>query len=304
MSEKLKAHIALFVSAVLFAINYWVSDDLTNHIATLPLVFFRTIGAAFLFGILYYFDKEKIMPNKKDLGLFAFAALFGILLNQFLFFSGLKYTSAIDAATIHVSNPIIVITLSAIFLKIKLTKNKLLGVALGALGALILILYQGNYNSDLSSIKGNMMIFGNTFAYALFLIILKSLLKKYSPIAAMFWLHIIASSFLIPVSFNTLIQFNWYEVFSQYWFSIFYIVVMLTFIAYLLNMYGLKRLSPTSVSFYVYLQPVFAYIIAIILGEQLPSFVKVMATLTIISGVVLVNTDKFKEHKKLKGMNS
>ena len=70
---------------------------------------------------------------------------------------------------------------------------------------------------------------------------------------------------------------------------------MLTFVAYLLNMYGLNRISPTSVSFYVYLQPVFAYIIAIFLGEQLPSLVKILATGVIISGVVLVNRTKYEK---------
>ncbi|MCK5847351.1 MAG: EamA family transporter [Bacteroidales bacterium] len=300
MSERLKAHIALFISAVLFAINYWVSDSLTDHIDTIPLVFFRTIGATLLFGILYFLEKGRKAPNIKDICLFAIAAIFGILINQILFFSGLHYTTAIDASTIHVSNPIIVMTLSAVFLKIKLTNNKLFGVILGAIGALVLILYQRDYNSDLSSVRGNIMIFGNTFAYAIFLIMLKPLLKKYSPITAMFWLHIIASAFLIPASITTLIQFNWVEVFQEYWFSIFYIVFMLTFVAYLLNMYGLKRLSPTAVSFYIYLQPVFAYIIAIIIGEQLPSFVKIIATLVVISGVVMVNIDKFRDKKIVK----
>ena len=297
MSEKTKAHIALFVAAVLFAINYWVSDNLTLYIDTIPLVFFRTIGAMILFGALYIFDKERSIPKPKDLALLSIAAIFGVIINQSLFFSGLKYTTAIDTSTIHVSNPLIVMTLSAIFLKTKLTKNKLMGVILGLIGALVLILYQKDYSVDGSKTIGNLMIFGNTFAYAIFLIMLKPLLQKYSPITAMFWLHLIASIILIPFSIGTMASFNWLEVFSQYWFSIFYIVVMLTFVAYLLNMYGLKRISPTSVSFYVYLQPVFAYIIALILGEQLPSFVKVIATATIIFGVVIVNRSSSKTGK-------
>ena len=297
MSERAKAHTALFIAAVLFAINYWVSDNLALHIDTIPLVFFRTVGAMLLFGGLYFFDKDRAIPKTKDFILLSIAAIFGIIINQTLFFSGLKFTTAVDTSTIHVSNPLIVMTLSAIFLKIKLTRNKLIGVILGMIGALVLILYQKDYSVDGSRVYGNLMIFGNTFAYAIFLIMLKPLLQKYSPITAMFWLHVLASIILIPFSFNTMLNFNWVEVFSQYWFSIFYIVVMLTFVAYLLNMYGLKRISPTSVSFYVYLQPVFAYIIAIILGEQLPSLVKIIATLVIISGVVLVNRNKSVDSK-------
>ncbi len=291
MSERAKAHTALFIAAVLFAINYWVSDNLTLHLDTLPLVFFRTIGAMLLFGGLYFFDKDRAIPKTKDIILLSIAAIFGVIINQTLFFSGLKFTNAVDTSTIHVSNPLIVMTLSAIFLKIKLTKNKLIGVILGLIGALVLILYQKDYAADGSRVYGNLMIFGNTFAYAVFLIMLKPLLQKYSPITAMFWLHLLASIMLIPFSINTMVSFNWVEIFSQYWFSIFYIVVMLTFIAYLLNMYGLKRLTPTSVSFYVYLQPVFAFIIAIILGEQLPSFIKIVATLIILAGVYLVNNE-------------
>ena len=105
----------------------------------------------------------------------------------------------------------------------------------------------------------------------------------------MFWVYIMASIIFIPISINKMISFEWAEIFTQYGWSIFYIVFMLTFIAYLLNMYGLKRISPTSVSFYVYLQPVFAYIIAIFLGEQIPTIIKTVATLLIILGVFMVN---------------
>ena len=292
MSLRVKAHLALLGSAIIFAINYWVSDDIVSHIGVIPLVFFRTIGAAILFFFLYTFEKDRTMPSKRDLLLLAVASLFGIFINQFMFFMGLQYTNAVDTATIHTSNPLIVMILGVVFLKTKLSRNKLIGVIMGAVGALILVLYQAEIPTADSSIKGNLMILTNTFAYAIFLIMLKPLLQRNSPITAMFWMHLIASVMILPISFNSMIELDWVLTFSLYWKSILYIVFMLTFIAYLLNMYGLKHLSPTSVSFYIYLQPVFAFIIAIILGHQLPVPIKIFATIIILAGVYLVNRDK------------
>ena len=292
MSLRVKSHLALLISAIIFAINYWVSDNIVMYIDPIPLVFFRTIGATLLFFGLYYFDKRNKMPSKRDLLLLGVASIFGIFINQFMFFMGLQYTNAIDTATIHTSNPMIVMILGVVFLKVKLSRNKIIGVILGAIGALILVLYQTDFPDANSNIKGNLMIFINTFAYAIFLIMLKPLLQRNSPISTMFWMYLIASILLLPISLNSMIELNWVETFSLYWKSILYMIFMLTFVAYLLNMYGLKHLSATSVSFYIYLQPVFAFIIAIVLGQQLPDPLKIFATLIILAGVYMVNRDK------------
>ena len=288
MSSSIKAHLALLIATLIFAINYWISKDLVGKLDVFQLVFFRTIGASLLFSIIYFIRPiEKV--QHKDKFLLAIAATFGIALNQLLFFGGLQFTSPVDTATIHVSNPLIVMSLSAIFLNAKLNRNQILGVVFGAIGALVLVVYQKDFHWTNQSILGNLMILGNTSAYAIFLVMLKPLLKKYKPLTIMFWVYLFSSLLIFPLGLSSMSEISWSELIMNHGISILYIIVMVTFIAYLLNIYSLRKLSPTVVSFYIYLQPVFALIIAVILGESLPSWVKISATLLVFFGVYLVS---------------
>jgi len=291
MSSIIKSHISLFVATLLFAINYWVSKDLVGSLSVIQLVFFRTIGATAIFSVIFIVRPKQKIPTKDILHL-GLAGLFGIAINQLLFFGGLQYTSAIDTATIHVSNPVIVLVLSIIFLKSKFTKTRFIGIVLGAVGALILILYQKGFQINTESLKGNLMILGNTTAYAIFLVMMKPLLKKYDTFTVMFWVYLFASIVILPFGIESFSNTNIVLIIQNHAISLFYIIVMITFLAYFLSTYSLRRrLSPTVVSFYIYLQPVLAMIIAIILGEELPNFVKIIASLIIFSGVYLVNKE-------------
>ena len=290
MSSIVKSHISLFVATLLFAINYWISKDLVGNISVTQLVFFRTIGATVIFLVIFVIRPKQKIPLK-DILYLGFAGLFGIALNQFLFFGGLQYTSAIDTATIHISNPIIVLVLSIIFLKSKFTKTRFIGVLLGALGAIIIILYNKNFHINVYSLKGNLMILGNTTAYAIFLVMMKPILKKYDIFTIMFWVYVFASMLILPFGIGAFSNTNIVLLIQDHAISLFYIIVMITFLAYFLSAYSLRKLSPTVVSFYIYLQPVLAMVIAIILGEELPSLVKIIASLIIFLGVYLVNKE-------------
>jgi drug/metabolite transporter (DMT)-like permease len=91
------------------------------------VIFLRIVGAGILFWALSFFmPKEKV--KNKDLIVLFFAALLGIALNQSLFFEGLSRTTPVDASIIHVVNPIIVLSLSAIFLSEVINFRKISGI--------------------------------------------------------------------------------------------------------------------------------------------------------------------------------
>ena len=288
MTSQLKAHISLFIATLLFGGNYWVSKILVDILNPNQLVFFRTLGAAILFALAYFISNTSKLNRGELLRLFV-AAIFGIALNQILFFSGLQYTSPVDTAIIHVSNPIIVLVLSLIFLHTKLSWWKIAGIFIGAIGASILVLYQKEFVFNPESIKGNLMILGNTTAYAIFLVVMKPILKKHDTITTMFWVYLFATIMIIPYTFHDVQSIAWQELWGWPALSLFYIIVMVTFGAYFLIIYSLGILSAPVVSFYIYLQPLIAVIIATIIGVQSLNWVNGMAAVLIFTGVYLVN---------------
>ncbi|RUA28067.1 MAG: EamA/RhaT family transporter [Bacteroidetes bacterium] len=288
MSEKQKAHTALFIATLLFGGNYWVSKILVDTLSPNQLVFFRTIGASILFAGVYFIGQRPKL-NKGELLRLFFAAFFGIAINQLLFFNGLRFTSPVNTAIIHVSNPIIVLVLSLLFLHTKLSKWKIAGIFIGAIGASILILYQKDLVFKPESIKGNLMILGNTTAYAVFLVIMKPILKKYDTITSMFWVYLFGVVLIIPYTYHDVLSINWQMLWGWSALSLFYIIVLVTFGAYFLIIYALGRLSAPVVSFYIYLQPLIAAIIATIIGVESLNWINGFAAALIFSGVYLVN---------------
>lgn len=82
---------------------------------------------------------------------------------------------------------------------------------------------------------------------------------------------------------------EWSTFTGKTWFDISFVVLGVTFIAYLLNVFSLKVLSPTVVSAYIYTQPLFAAAIALYLGKDELTWTKVLLGLCIFAGVFLAS---------------
>lgn len=287
--EKIWAHAALWLTALIFGLNYWISKSLTGKIDVNALVVMRSVGAAIIFWALWPMERKKESIQIKDLWRLALAGLLGIAVNQIFFFSGLKLSNPVDTSIIHVSNPIIVLLLSIGFLKAKFTYVKAFGILLGASGALLLILYSSNIEFNSNNLKGNLFILINTAAYACYLVLIKPVLQKYSTMTVLRWVYLFGSLSVLLYSFIIDVEIPWQQFDLESLASLFYIIVVVTFFAYLLSAYGLKRLSPTTVSYYIYLQPLFAAIISFVLGVQALGWYQLLAASLIFSGVYFVS---------------
>ena len=298
MTKPALAHIALFISTVVFGANYYISKDLlSNNINPEQLLFIRTIGAGIIFWLVGLFIKTEL-PDKKTLLVLIPAALFGVVLNQLFFFKGLQHTTAVNASIIHVCNPIVVMVLSMIFLKFPITPKKAIGVFLGAIGASILILLDKSLTFAMDSMKGNLLIVSGTIAYGAYLILTKPLLQKYSPIVIVKWIYLYSSIMILPFCLPQMTHFEYAQITSNQWISLVFVIVSVTFLAYLLTMFALKHLMPTLVSYYIYLQPIIASIIAYSLGGEKLGIAQLIAAVLIVSGVVLVNRSGMKKQLK------
>ena len=71
-----------------------------------------------------------------------------------------------------------------------------------------------------------------------------------------------------------------------------YLVFFATFVAYFLIPFGQKHLRPTLVSMYTYLQPIIAAIVSIWAGMDVLTWQKLVATVLIVGGVILVSRSR------------
>ena len=285
----LPAHLAILGANLIYGLNYVIAKGIMpDFMAPRAIIFFRVLGATVVFWIIAgLINHEKV--DKKDLRKLFAAAFFGIALNQVMFFEGLNLTTPINASIIMVGTPILVLVFSHFILKEGLTRLKALGIALGSAGALWLILKSGNFSFSSDTLLGNVFILINASSYALFLVLVKPLMKKYSPITVMKWLFTFGLIYVIPVSMKLVVQTDYAAIPFDIWMSIMYVVLFTTVLAYLLNNYSLKLVSPTVNSSYIYLQPFLATVVAMATGKDVLTWVEVVAAFLIFSGVYFVS---------------
>jgi drug/metabolite transporter (DMT)-like permease len=298
LNKTLLAHLSLLVANLIYAINYtFAKDVMPIYIEPSGFILLRVIGALSLFAIAYFiFVNEKV--EQKDLFRLAICGVFGIAINQLLFFEGLNLTTPINAAIIMTSNPILVMIMSFLIIKEKITFRKGLGILLGIIGASALILNGGDISLDTNLQLGNLFVLINATSYGLYLVIVKPMMVKYHPITVMFYVFSFGLLYVIPFCFPNLAAVNWSIIPTTIYWKIAFVVICTTFIAYLFNSSALKQLNPSTVSIYIYLQPILATLFAIFRESDTLDETKIIASIIIFTGVYLVSVRSLKDRKE------
>ncbi len=290
MPNNLRAHTYLLIVAFIYGGNYTVAKIILDgeHVGPYGLTLLRVLTGMILFTLFHaIFVKEKI--DKKDIPQLILCALTGVVINQTLFIGGLKLTTHINAALIATTIPVAAMIAAYFILKEKITHKKLAGIVLGIAGVVILTLYGKKIAYEKAGFIGDIMIFINACSFGTFFVLVKTLMRKYHPVTVTKWIFIFGMPFVIPLGFHELKNAPMNDFTLHVWLAIGYVLICTTFIAYLLNTFALKLVGPSTVSIYVYLQPVIATAIALMLGKDELTLVKAAAGLMIFSGVFLVS---------------
>ena len=251
----------------------------------------RVLGAAVLFWILSLFlKKDPVAP--KDLLLLLLASQCAIVFNQGSFVFGVSLTSPIDASIITTSLPILTLIISAFYLKEPVTVRKIIGIIFGATGALLLVLGGAKGGGNGSNIWGDLLIFAAQLSFSIYLVFFHGLIARYSPVTIMKWMFTGSSLSLLPFTFGDLIAIDWMALQWRYIAGIAFIVGCGTFLSYLLVSVGQKRLRPTIVSIYNYIQPMAASVVAIMWEMDTFTLMKTVAVAFVFTGVFLVTQNR------------
>lgn len=296
---------AIFTVNILFGLNTPIAKSLMPEwVSPMGLTALRMSFGAFAFWIAsIFFVNEKVA--KKDMLVLFVGALLGTIVNQYLFIVGLSKTSPIDASMILTLNPVIVMIISALVLKEPISAKKTGGVFIGGIGALLIILNSSYVNSGQeSSLTGNLQILLSTASYATYLVITRPISQRYSAVTLMKWMFLFATVISLPFGFNDIAEAPIFTEASNMpaILRLAFVLIAATFIAYFLIPIALKRIRPTTVSSYNYLQPLVTCIVAIIFGQDVLTWDKPVAALLIFSGVYLVTQSKSREDLE-KGIN-
>lgn len=288
-----KRNLAIFAAigaTTIYGLNHTIAKGvMPDYVQPFGFIMFRVIGAALLFWMLSPFGpKEKI--DRKDYGRMLLCAFLGMGINMLAFFKGLSLSTPINSSVLVTTTPIIVLILSAIFIKEKIGGRKVLGIAVGLAGAVALIFFGPSLREDAPNIPlGNFLVLMNSVFYGSYLIGAKTLVAKYHPFTFMKWLFTLGIFICLPFGYREFVQVDFANLpFDAVW-RIGFVILGTTFCTYLFNIFALTQLKASTVSAFVYIQPLVGILFAVAMGKDSLNVLKISAACLVLSGVYLAS---------------
>ncbi|HLF47568.1 MAG TPA: DMT family transporter [Chitinophagaceae bacterium] len=298
MTSTVKAQLAVLGTNLFFAANFSLVKYISpSYIKPFAVNIIRVGISALLFWSLWilvatFTKKPGAGIQKKDMPRFLLCGLTGVAINQMFFIKGITYTSPIHASLLILLTPLLITLFAYWVLKEKMTLVKVMGLTLGIGGSVLLILSKENSINAVNYLLGDMLIVVNAISYACYFILVKPLMQKYPPLHVVRWIFTFGFFMILP--------FGWSDFFSVQWenfrwihsISLVAIVFAGTFLAYYFNVYGIQHLGAGVAGSFIYTQPIFAAVIAVIFMKEVLTIEKLLAGLLIFTGVYLVNFGK------------
>ena len=295
-------HSAAFIAYAIFGFNIIVCKDLTSGGLIPPLGIFtlRSLVAGSLFWIVSLFQPKEKIDKQDYIKIFA-ASMLGFFTCQITFLVGLPYITPMDCSVLTAMAPIYTMAVAAIVIKEPITFQKAGGVAISFAGIIYLIVSRVTAPGGISESTpfGIFMLILNSLSFSMYLGIFKPLIAKYSVVTFMKWIFLFSACAAVPFSAKGLVNVNWACIPAIQYAELGYLIICATFISYYLIPLAQKRIRPTLISMYSYVQPIIAIAISIAIGMDTLTWQKALATILVFGGVIIVSYSRSAKDTKI-----
>jgi len=281
---------------VLFTVVVWGASFIATKVALrdlspVTLVWMRFGIGVVILGIATAARRQFALPARNELGYLALLGFLGITLHQWLQSTGLQTAQATTTGWIIASIPVFMALLGWGFLKEKLNQMQVAGIAISALGVL-LVVSKGSL-SGLTTGKfgtiGDFLILLSAPNWAVFTILSRRGLQQHPATRMMF--YVMGFGWL----FSTVLLFTGPGIGEigrmtfDGWLAMGFLGVIVSGLAYIAWYDALKVIPAAQIGTFLYLEPVVTMLLAAgMLGESL-LFASVLGGGLILLGVWMVN---------------
>ena len=290
--SSITGHLSAFIAYAIFGFNIIVCKDLTSGHLIPPLGIFtlRSLVAGALFWIVSLFLPKEKVDRKDYIRIFA-ASLLGFFTCQVTFLVGIPHITPMDCSILTAMSPIYTMAIAAMVIKEPITLQKAGGVAISFIGIIYLIISRVTAPGGVteSTPFGIVMIILNSLSFSMYLGIFKPLISKYSAVTFMKWIFLFSALVSTPLSLKGLTEVEWAAIPSIQYAELAYLIILATFVTYFLIPVAQKRIRPTLVSMYSYIQPIIAIVISIVIGMDHLTWQKILAAAMVFAGVIIVS---------------
>ncbi len=281
-------YLALVIVQVLFASNAIVGRLVLATVPAGLLVGCRVVGAALALWAVNLVRGGPWIRDRRTLAHVALCGLLGVTGNQSLFVFGLSHTTAVNATILTTTAPVFTVLGALLLGQGRPSPLKLWGIGLAAAGAIYLV---GPERLSFAPgvALGNLLILLAMVCYAAYFLVSKPLLRQLDALTASTYIMAFATIGTLPIAAPALLRTDLHRISGTAWALVGFIVLFPTILAYLLNLWALRRVSAQTVASFIYLQPFLAATVApLLLPDEQLNARTIIAGLTIFSGLGLV----------------
>jgi drug/metabolite transporter (DMT)-like permease len=247
-----------------------IAQDVTMVVSPPTVLLFRAcIAAIALYGFVMIRERKINLftgIERKDQWMLLLLGALNILINQFLYLEGLRFTTPANSALLYAMTPAVVYIFAMILHSERTTWKKACGILVAFVGVTIIIFERGPA-LEASHTAGNILIFIAVIAWSLFTLLGRPLVKKYGALRTTA-LHMTLGALLyLPFGLLSTSIVEVQAITPTLWLDILYLGLVASCINYYLWYYALGKLETSKVAIFQNLQPVLTTVIALYLGR-------------------------------------
>jgi drug/metabolite transporter (DMT)-like permease len=279
----------LVVMVLIWGLNYIVLKAALREISPLAFNAIRFAIAASALALIVL-AARRARPLPADLKRMAVLGLLGNTVYQFAFILGVALTRAGNAALIMAAVPVQTAVFSHLRGLERLRGRDVAGLALSTAGIVTIVLGSGTGVTFGGSVLGDLLVFGSTTCWSLYIIGSKPLADKYGALTATAYTMAFGAIPLVLLSVPAVLAQPWGAVSTEAWVGLVGSAVGALVIAYLIWFRAVERLGPSRTALYSNFTPVVVALSAWPLLGETPTLWQAAGASGIFGGIVLTRT--------------
>ena len=261
------------------AILFWAGNNIVGRavraeVPPVGLAFWRwTLATVFLFPFAWRFLKKDVSVVKQHLPVMALLAFLGVGSFNTLLYSGLQYTVAINAFLLQTLMPAVVMLMSWVFFKERVSASQLAGIAVAFMGAAFVI-FRGSMETLLTFKlnPGDAIIFVGVTLYAAYTALLR-LRPSTHPLSFVLATFMLGVPMILPFYVWETLAGRAMTLSAPSLFSLLYVAIFPSILSYIFYNRGVELVGANRAGLSAYLMPVFGTVLAVLLlGERFRTY--------------------------------
>jgi drug/metabolite transporter (DMT)-like permease len=292
--ELVVVHLGLLLVAMIWGGNFTAMKHLLDALRPVDIAVIRSVGAALFYGLfLLATGKPRIPMAPRDLHKMVLLGVLGVSVLSMGMTFGLTQLNPGLASLLVTSNPIFTAIISRILLGERLTQRKVAGICIAFAGFLLVLQFGATGGARLESgqIRSALILLCAPLAWAFYTVLSKPLLASYPPKYVASYTTMAGGAVFLPfLVLDASMRGRIGGLDAVDWVAVVYISLIAIVVAYLLWYWGLRTLTASQTSVYIYLVPVFGVLASWIVLGAAPALFALVGGTVIVFGVVITNT--------------